>query len=340
MSDERRDETESHEHGEDGDGHGHIHGVASPALVTTARGIWAVKWSFVALAATAAVQLVVVIFSGSVALLADTIHNFGDAFTAVPLWIAFVLARRTASSRFTYGLGRVEDLAGAVIVLLILASAVTAAYQSVDRLLHPQEIRFLWVVALAGGIGFIGNEAVAVFRIKVGREINSAALVADGYHARVDGLTSLAVLASALAAWAGFPLADPLVGLLISLAILKILWDSAKTVFTRMLDGVDPKITGEIIHGAEHVGGVIGVSHARARWLGHQLDAELHVTVAPDTSVQDAHRVTVEINHRLKHRFPYLRNAVIHVDPADQAGLEHHRVAPHAHDGLPVHSHS
>jgi cation diffusion facilitator family transporter len=163
-----------------------------PTIATSERGIWAVKWSFVVLMATAVIQIVVVVLSGSVALLSDTIHNFGDAATAVPLWIAFALTRLGASRRFTFGYGRVEDLAGVAIVLIILFSAVVAGYQAVEWLVDPQPVGFLWAVAAASLVGFVGNEAVAVFRIRVGREIDSAALVADGYHARTDGWTSLA----------------------------------------------------------------------------------------------------------------------------------------------------
>jgi len=213
-----------------------------PSLLTTERGIWAVKWSFVGMLGTAVFQVVIVLLSGSVALLADTIHNFGDAVTAVPLWFAFVLARQKPSRRFTYGYGRVEDLAGVVIVLIILVSAVVAAYESVDRLLHPRTVTHLWAVGGAAVIGFLGNEVVAQFRLRVGREIGSAALIADGYHARVDGLTSLAVLLGAIGVWLGLPLADPIIGLLITVVILHIVWESGKGVFTRLLDGIDPEM--------------------------------------------------------------------------------------------------
>jgi cation diffusion facilitator family transporter len=336
--------THTHSSGPGGHDHGpgshqHVHGVTDPTVASSARGIWAVKWSFIALILTALLQLALVAVTGSVALLADTIHNIGDAFSAVPLGIAFLLARRAASRRFTYGLGRAEDLAGAFIVLLILVSAVAAAYQSVDRLMHPQELRYLWVVAVAGVIGFLGNEAVAVFRIRVGKQINSAALIADGYHARADGLTSLAVVGSALGVWAGFPIADAIIGLAISAAIAKILWDSSKTVFTRMLDGVDPTVVAELTHEAGHVPGVSGVNDVRARWLGHRLEAELHVAVPAGTSVEAAHRLTVDISHRLSHEFPYLRSAIVHVDPNDAAGADHHKIPAHRHDGLPLHSH-
>src|SRR4029079_8945518 len=216
-----------------------------PGIATTARGIWAVKWSFVILALTDALQVAVVFASGSGAVLADTIHNFADATTAIPLWIAFLLVRRRPTARFTYGFGRVEDFAGLLIVLIILFSALVAGYEAIGRLIYPLPISRLMWVAIAGIIGFIGNEAVAVFRIRVGREINSAALIADGYHARTDGLPSLAVVVGAAGVWLVFPLADPIVGLFITIAILGIVWQSATAVLTRMLDGVDPSIVGE-----------------------------------------------------------------------------------------------
>lgn len=200
-------------HGQDhaqGGRYGHTHGVIDPTIATTAKGIWAIKWSFVILAITAALQLAVVFASGSVALLADTIHNVGDAVTAIPLWIAFRLVRRKPSTLFTYGLGRVEDLAGVTIVAIILFSALVALYESIDRLLHPQPISLLWAVAFAGVVGFIGNEAVAIFRIRIGREIESAALIADGYHARTDGFTSLAVVLGAAGVWFGYPRRPPI----------------------------------------------------------------------------------------------------------------------------------
>jgi cation diffusion facilitator family transporter len=289
--------------------------------------------------ATALLQLVVVMLSGSVALLSDTIHNFGDAATAIPLWIAFALTRLGASRRFTFGYGRVEDLAGVVIVLIILFSAVVAGYQAVERLINPQPVGFLWAVAAASLVGFMGNEAVAVFRIRVGREIGSAALVADGYHARTDGWTSLAVLLGAVGVWLGYPLADPIVGLLIAAAILVIVWQSGKAVFTRLLDGVEPEAIEEIRHTASRVPGVEDVSEVRARWLGHRLHAEVNVAVDPDLSVSEGHAIARELNHQLLHHLSYLSGAVIHVDPVQEAGEEHHRVAAHSHDGLPTHSH-
>src|SRR6266478_1450107 len=226
--------------------HGHSHGIVDASIASTDRGLWALKWSFVGLMATALIQVVVVALSGSVGLLADTIHNFADAATAIPLGIAFWLARRGRSRRFTYGLGRVEDFAGILIIFTILASALVAAYESITRLVHPQPVGLLWAVMVASVVGFVGNEAVAIFRIRVGKQIGSAALIADGYHARVDGWTSLAVFVGAIGVWAGYPLADPLVGLVISAAILVIVWQSARSIVLRMLDGVESETLDEI----------------------------------------------------------------------------------------------
>jgi cation diffusion facilitator family transporter len=325
-----------HDHGH---GHDHAHGVVDPAIATNDRGLWAIKWSFVGLTVTAALQLVVVLVSGSVALLADTIHNFADAATAIPLAVAFWFARKQPSRRFSFGYGRVEDLAGVAIVLTILASAIVAGHQSIQRLLDPQPVSHLWAVVAASIVGFLGNEAVAVFRIRVGREINSAALVADGYHARVDGWTSMAVLFGAVGVWLGYPLADPIVGLVITAAILGIVIQSGKAIFVRMLDGAEPAIVEKIRHAAAHVPQVEGVSEVRARWLGHRLHAELNIAVDPRLTIKQAHAIAGEVRHQLLHRLNYLSLVVIHVDPADQSGESYHRIGEHAHDGLPAHSH-
>jgi cation diffusion facilitator family transporter len=330
---------EGHAHDYGQDEHGHTHGAVDPSIATSERGIWAIKWSFVGLFITALVQVVVVLASGSVALLSDTIHNFGDAATALPLWIAFGLVRLGTTRRFTFGYGRVEDLAGVAVVLIILFSAVVAGYQAVERLINPQPVGYLWAVAMASVVGFAGNEGVAVFRIRVGKEIGSAALVADGYHARTDGWTSLAVLVGAVGVWLGYPLADPIVGLLIAAAILIIVWQSGKSVFTRMLDGVDPEVIDEIRRATSQVPGVEEVAEVRARWIGHRLRAEVNVAVDLEKTVAEGHDIAREVNHRLMHELGYLEMAVVHVDPVQEAGEEHHRVAAHSHDDLPLHSH-
>ena len=331
-----------HAHG--GGGHGHTHGVIDASLASTDRGIWAIKWSFVILAITSIIQLIVVYYTGSVALLADTIHNIGDATTAIPLWFAFVLARRKPSKTFNYGFGRVEDLAGILIVAIILFSALFAAYEAVDRLIQPRPITGLLAVAFAGFVGFVGNEAVAVFRIRVGRAMNSAALIADGYHARTDGLTSLAVVLGAAGVWFGFPLADPIVGLLITIAIFGIVWQSAKAVFTRSLDGVDPSIRDEIAHAAGHVAGVRQVVDARARWLGHKLRAELTVRVDDQLPVSQANAIAAELRQSLHDHLPALEGVSIQFGhaPVDEAETASHGGHPHAEDahGNGGHQHS
>ena len=297
-------------HGDHGaGGHGHTHGVIDPSLTNSDRGIWAIKWSFMILAITAAFQLVIVLISGSVALLADMIHNVADATTAIPLWIAFVLARRKPSKTFTYGLGRVEDLAGIFIILIILFSAVVAGYQAIHRLIHPQVVTHLGWLAAAGFVGFVGNEVVAVFRIRVGRQMNSAALIADGYHARTDGLTSLAVVLGAVGVWFGFPLADPIIGLLITIAIAGIVWQSAKAVITRTLDGVEPSVTAEIRHAAEHVAGIDSVTDARARWIGHELHADVAIEINQTLSLPAAMEIARNLKAELLAHTPALKTA-------------------------------
>jgi len=308
--------------------HGHTHGVIDPSITTTERGIWAIKWSFVILAITSALQLAVVYMSSSIALLADTIHNVADATTAIPLWIAFVLVRRPPTKVFNYGLGRVEDLAGILIVAIILFSAVFAGYEAIDRLLHPHSIIYLGWVAVAGVIGFLGNEIVAVFRIKVGREIQSAALIADGYHARTDGLTSLAVVLGAAGVWAGFPLADPIIGLLITVTIFGIVWQSAKSVMVRALDGVEPVIVDEIQHAAEHVKGIKIVS-ARARWIGHRLHTDVAIAVDDKLPVGAGIKLAEQLRGELLGHISALRTATVTF--ASPEGASPFELAPLAH---------
>ncbi|MEV1249617.1 cation diffusion facilitator family transporter [Nonomuraea sp. NPDC049750] len=294
------------------------------ALEGSSRGLRVLAVSFGVLLVTAAVQAVIVVMSGSVALLGDTLHNVADALTAVPLAIAFSLGRRAATRRFTYGYGRAEDLAGIAIVLIIAASAVLAGYEAVTRLFHPQDMRAVGWVAAAAVVGFLGNEWVARYRIGVGREIGSAALVADGLHARTDGFTSLAVLIGAGGAALGFPLADPIVGLLITVAICFVLRDAAREIYHRLMDAVDPAIVEEaeaILGGVE---GVERVGSVRLRWIGHALHAEVEILVGHELSLVDAHAVAVAAEHRLIHGLPRLRAATVHTDPHGPAGADHH----------------
>ena len=326
-----------HDHGAGPHGHAHAHrgGVVGfvrhlftphshdpadaivDALEGSVQGVHAVKVSFVALLVTALLQGVIVAISGSVALLADTIHNLSDALTAIPLWIAFVIGRRAADRRFTYGYGRAEDLAGLFIVAMIALSAVVAGVESVRRLIDPVEVRNVWWVAAAGLVGFAGNELVAVYRIRVGRRIGSAALVADGLHARTDGFTSLAVVLGALGVAAGVPLADPVVGLLITAAILVVLRSAVRDVFGRLMDAVEPRLVDLAEEVLAAVPGVRAVRRVRMRWVGHELRADVDLDVPATTSLVDAHHLAHEAEHRLVHAVPRLTEAVVHAYPAD-----------------------
>ncbi len=307
----------------------HSHDAADSvdsALEASADGIRAVKISLIALGITAVAQALLVILTGSVALLADTIHNFSDALTAVPLWIAFVLGRRQANARYTYGYGRAEDLAGIFIVLMIAASAVVAGYESVRRLADPSPLTHPWIVIAAGIIGFFGNELVATYRIRVGRRIGSAALVADGIHARTDGFTSLAVVAGAIGVMAGFPLADPIIGLLITVAILAVLRGAATDIYRRLMDAVDPALTEEATSTLRHTPGVIETEHVRLRWIGHRITAEAGVVVDPHLDLVAAHNISTDAHHRLLHEIPKLAAVTIHVSPQAEPGVDHHKV--------------
>jgi cation diffusion facilitator family transporter len=317
--------------------HSHDAAVAvDTELETSRKGIRALIVSFAALAVTAALQALVVWRSHSVALLGDTLHNFADALTAVPLAVAFTLGRRPATRRYTYGYGRAEDLAGILIVAFIAASSALAGYQAVRRLLHPEPVQALGLVAVAAVIGFTGNELVARYRIRVGREIGSAALVADGQHARTDALTSLSVLAGAAGVALGWPLADPLVGLLITVAILVVLRDAAREVYRRLMDAVDPELVDRVEAELAATPGVLELGQVRLRWIGHALRAECEVIVDPELSVVAAHRVAEEVQHRLLHHIPRLTAALVHADPQAVEGATHHELTAHhlnVHEG-------
>jgi cation diffusion facilitator family transporter len=317
--------------------HSHKHGALAPdlALESSAQGIRAVQISLVVLAFTAALQVGVYLASGSVALLADTIHNGTDALTALPLWLAFVLGRKPSSRRYTYGRGRAEDLAGVIIVLLILISSLIAAYETYLKFMDPSGIDNIGFVMGAAIVGFIGNEAVAIFRTRVGKEIGSAALVADGQHARVDGLTSLAVLFGALGVLAGWELADPLIGGLITFAILFIVKDSAVMVWARLMDAVDPDVLAQLEHETsefvEEHADVYAVDSIRMRWLGHKLQADLNLHVDGDLPTSRSHELVEALRHDLFHEMPHLGAVVVHVDPwdSDGSGAHHATTADH-----------
>lgn len=308
------------------------HSHDGPEGVITAdpsgEGIRATKVSLVALGLTALAQGVIVLVTGSVALLSDTLHNLTDALTAVPLWIAFSLGRREPTSRFTHGYHRAEDLAGIAIVLAIAVSAGAIVWESVGRLSNPRSIEFAsWVIA-AGVVGALGNEWVARFRMRVGRRIGSEALIADGYHARTDAYTSLAVVGAGLGALAGWGWVDPVAGLTVAVMILVILRRTAIKMFGRLLDAVDPELVERATDLASSVEGVREVTAMRLRFSGHRLLATVSIGIDPGISVIEGHAIGEAVAHELAHRLPYALDVVVHVDPAGLEGChdltDHH----------------
>jgi len=304
---------ETHSHTTDE--HGHTHGTIDATLFSTQKGLRAVMNSSIILFVGSLFQLIVVILSGSVSLLSDTIHNFGDGATAIPLSVAFILGQKKPTARFNYGYGKAEDLAGVTILLFMLASAIYAAYVSITRLFHPYTPTHLWVVAIASLVGFGINEGAALFRIRVGKEIKSEALIADGKHARMDGITSLTVLIGALGAYLGYPIVDPLVGLFITALILHTIWESAGPVFTRLLDGADPEIAHQVTHAIAEVKEVKETKGIHVRWLGHTLSLEVTICVDSKLSVAEGHVIAEEVHHELHEHFPHLTHLAVHVDP-------------------------
>ncbi|MBP3040740.1 cation transporter [Bacillaceae bacterium Marseille-Q3522] len=324
------------------DGHAHTHGGVDGNIIKNDEATKVLLISFAGLLITAVFQAVIVAFTGSVALFADTIHNFGDALTSIPLWIAFHLSRRLPSKRFTYGLNRSEDIAGLFIVFVIFISAVVAGYESIRRLFEPVPMTYLGTTALAAIIGFIGNEIVALYRIRMGKRMGSAALVADGHHARIDGWTSLAVLIGVIGAWFGFPIVDPIIGLIITVMILFIVKDTAKIVLIRLMDGIEPEHVKNITASALKVEGVDNVNDVKARWFGHEIIAEVSIALAPDISIKKGHDVVKNVIHRMQHDVDHLSNVQVHVDPLDEQGKSfhtHEHFHEHHHDDHDDHDH-
>jgi cation diffusion facilitator family transporter len=339
-----------HEHGHDHEHGGvrgfltdlfrpHSHDAADSlddALAGSAEGIRAVKMSLLILGVTAVMQLVVAMVSGSAGLLADTIHNFADAATALPLWLAFTLSRRPPDRRYGYGFGRAEDLAGVFVVLVIAVSSAIAAWESFDKLIHRHEVQHVAWVAVAAILGFAGNEVVAQLRIRAGQRIGSAALVADGYHARTDGFTSLAVLVGAIGSWLGVSILDPLVGLAITVAILVILKGAVVQIWRRLLDAVDPDLLDRARAAAAGADGVQGVPMIRARWIGHSLHAEANIVADRDLTLVEGHEIAERARHAMLHAVPKLASATVHVDPCEHDGIDPHADLAHhdEHDPL------
>lgn len=308
---------------------GHTELATDPAFQANQKGIRTVWLALAALTLTTVIQIVIVYWSGSVALLADTVHNLGDGLNSIPLLIAFYLARRVATRRYNYGFSGAEDLAGIFIVFSIAFSAGYIFWESFNKLVDPQPIGFLGWVTAAAIVGFLGNEAVAILQIRVGRKIGSAALVADGLHARTDGLTSLAVLPAVLGSWLGFPIVDPIIGLLIGVAILFITRDATVTMWYRLMDAIEPEILEQAETTVQKNAQVNALRRVRMRWLGHRLHAEIFIAVDPNLTTAASHHITEEVRHDLFHAIPNLSEVVVHVEPWAAQGDPYHELTSH-----------
>ncbi len=320
-------------------GHSHDHGdlASDQAFLDNAEGIRTVWLALAALTITSLIQIVIVFWSGSIALFADTAHNIGDALNSIPLLVAFYLVRRVATRRYTYGFNRAEDVAGIFIVLSIAFSAGVIFWESFQRFLNPQPLASLGWVAVAAIIGFLGNEAVAFLQIRVGRKIGSAAMVADGLHARTDGITSLAVLLAAAGSWFGYPIVDPIIGLLIGIAILFITKEATITMWYRLMDAIEPELLAEAEHVIGHQAEVKALRRLRMRWMGHRLHAEAHIAVDPFLTTTQSHQVAEEVRHALFHAITKLSEAIIHVEPwSDNIEATHHLTLHHEPAPQPI----
>lgn len=334
--DHGHDDGHGHDHDHDHDGHDHDHGSglwgrvrhaltphshdhteSMPTSAESAKvGLRAAWISLAGMGVTALLQIVIVALSGSIALLADTVHNIGHLVTTIPLIIAFRVGMRAPSRRYPYGFRRAEDLVGLLIGLVIALSAVIIVWESVRSLLEPRELTHLGWVLAAALVGAAGNEAVARYRIRAGRKIGSAALVAEGQHARTDALTSLAVAVGVLGAWAGVPQLDPLIGLVIAAVIIAVLVASMRTVVRRLMDGVDDGTLDRVETAVAQVPGVLQVRGARARWAGHRMNAEVDITADAALTLPEAHALQADVREHLLATVPHLEQVGVHVEPA------------------------
>jgi cation diffusion facilitator family transporter len=328
-------------HNHDGHhGHHHDHSGVDSSILENRDAIKVLLISLIGLFVTASIQAVIVGVSSSTALMADAIHNFADALTSIPLWLAFSLSARPATKRFSYGLNRSEDIAGLAILFVIFASACVAGYESVLRLIHNTPPTHLGVTSLAAIVGFLGNELAAIYRIRMGKRMGSAALIADGQHARIDGFTSLAVLIGVAGTWMGYPVVDAVIGLVITLMILWILKDSAKQIFVRLLDGIEPEVMDQILSESTSVDGVITVTDVKARWIGHGIHSEVTIIVDSGLTVRAGHDVAKNVIQTLRNVVPHLTDVQVHVDPVEEPGFTHHlgaHFSPTVHDGTSHH---
>lgn len=302
-------------------GFSHDHGETDSVVVDTAvrdnsLGIITIWAALVLLWVTTAIQAVLYLQSNSVALLADTAHNLVDAMNSIPLLIAFYLTARAATRRFTYGFGRAEDIAGILIVVSIVYSAYHIIIESIDRFFNPYPLENLGLIALAAVIGFVGNEAVAMLQTRVGKRIGSDAMVADGQHARVDGITSLAVLVAVGGAWLEIPIIDPIIGVVIGVAIIGIAFQAIKKVFMRIMDAVDPSLTNQIEHYVSQVPGVDELKKLRVRWVGHRLFAEVTATIDEDRTMVESNSIAQRIQVALFEAIPAMGEVVVQLQPS------------------------
>ena len=294
--------------------HSHADLAADRAFLDNRLAVRTVWLALLALGATTALQIVIYVASGSVALLADTVHNLGDALNSVPLLFAFYLARRAANRRYTYGYGRLEDIAGVFIVVSIGFSAAYILYESAQRLLNPLPLDNLEWIALASLVGFVGNELVAEMQIRVGRRIGSDAMIADGQHARVDGLTSLAVLIAVLGTLIGLPILDPIVGVVIAVAIVGITLNAVRAIWYRMMDAVDPHLVEHVEAHAREVAGVESIESLRLRWVGHRMYGAMIVRVSAATTMPESQAIAREIQRQARHIIPQLEELAVQVE--------------------------
>lgn len=293
--------------------HSHHDLAADRAFLDNRLAVRTVWIALVALGLTTALQIVITIASGSVALLADTVHNLGDALNSIPLLFAFYIARRAANKRYTYGYGRLEDIAGVFIVISIGFSAAYIIYESVQRLLNPLPLANLEWIALASLVGFVGNELVALMQIHVGRRIGSDAMIADGQHALIDGLTSLAVLIAVIGTLIGAPILDPIVGVVIGIAIVGITWNAIKAVWYRMMDAVDPHLVEHVEAHVLGLDGVLAIETLRLRWVGHRMYGVIKIAVPADTTLEASGEILRAVQHEAGQVIPQLEELTVEI---------------------------
>jgi cation diffusion facilitator family transporter len=327
MAKQSKTEEAAHQHE-----HGHSHTQVSVDLYSTEQAFRAVKVGTLIMLITSGLEFGLVAIASSAGLLADALHNMGDVFTTLVLWVAFSVSQRQANRRYTYGYNRAEDLAGIVIVLVIIGTAIAGGWESVAKFVNGDHPTNIWIGIVGAVIGVIGNEAAAIYKIRVGREIHSVPLIADGQHSRLDGLTSAAALVGLVGAALGFPAADPIAGIIITIVIAFVVADSVKNVTGRLLDAVDPELVDRLEKTAEGVAGVLEIEALRVRWFGRNLQVSLNAEVDDQLSVVAGHRIAEEIRHVLLHQ-EGVSLVDVHIDPYDPTHSLYHATTSHHEHG-------